>query len=102
VRPETQQLATDLEALSAFLRAHGESRWSNWTTRCRVAIQRGDLRGVDRLLTAYDGLGFGDLFLSPENGHRTPASEVPAANEQLSRLRARALELARTIRRPRP
>jgi hypothetical protein len=63
-------------------------------------IRKGDIHGIQHLLSAYGGMGsFDDLFLSPENGTQISASEVSDVDERLKRLSSEAFRLAREIER---
>ncbi|UFX46796.1 hypothetical protein HAP47_0009050 [Bradyrhizobium sp. 41S5] len=81
------ELITILGRLVVLLREdEWGSHWADWMEISRREIAGGDFHGIERLLSAYGGMGsFNDLVLS-------------SSNDELDRLRTRAGALAILIR----
>src|SRR5687767_13432424 len=73
-------------------------RGTGWASRLEMDltwIRDGDLHGVTHFLSAQGGPGsLTDLVLHPMNGHDLAIADVPAVNQALSALTARAWDLA--------
>ncbi|MGF6430319.1 MULTISPECIES: DUF6966 domain-containing protein [Bradyrhizobium] len=81
------ELILVLDRLAALLREdRWGSRWADWMEKSRREIVDGDFHGIERLLSAYGGMGsFNDLVSS-------------SSNDEIDRLRTQARELAISIR----
>lgn len=84
---QVESLLADLDEAIGVLAGVGEKFWQEWLRRGRVEIARGDAHGLDRLLSAFGGMGsFNDLVLSqPGSTHGRQA--LRHADERLQELR---------------
>lgn len=93
------RLETTLSELIEHLREHSEHHWADTLQLIARGIADESALSVDRLLTAFGGMGsLSDLVVSPANGHTVRESDVEAVNERLARLRAATWAEARAIR----
>ena len=96
----TDQLIGAATELAEFLRSFGEDGWADWVDRDVARIRAGDRYGIDHLLTAFGGMGsLSDLLIHPVNGYDVQMADVPSVNKQLTDLRARTADPARSIQR---
>ena len=96
------QLIEALDELIDLLASDGETHWKKWMSGAKNRIERRDAGGLDRILSAYGGMGsFNDLVL----GQSTVGGKFPLKpnanklNESLSRLSTRIYELTQELRR---
>jgi len=97
------KLICTLEELIKLLDSDGVSHWSAWMKSAKERISRDDSSGLQKLLSAYGGMGsFNDLIV----GQRTSAGKFewkPGAQElngRLEKLRNEAYDLAVELRAP--
>lgn len=68
--------------------------------RCSDGVGRGDIEGIEHLLSAFGGMGsINDLIIHPANGHALSLRDGEHANAALQDLLSRAYELASEISR---
>ncbi|WP_374955519.1 DUF6966 domain-containing protein [Vibrio chagasii] len=71
-----------------MLEEDDQENWSGWMSQARKWILESDHSGIEKVLGAYGGMGsFNDTYLS----------KVTRQNENFSKLRTRAWELATEI-----
>ena len=97
--PFEELLAVILE-LQRELHRVGERTWADWLQRAAAQVAGGDSNGVDRIVTAFGGMGsFNDLVIHPVNGHEVAESDVGEFNLRVARLREHLHGLARDLQR---
>ena len=100
--PKTSSLIAVLSELIELLERDSETHWSNWMRNAKSRIEASDYSGITHLLGAYGGMGsFNDLILgqSLQRGKIVWKDNQAELNEELSRLRSEAWELATYIKR---
>ena len=87
--PKTKELVEVLGRLVQMLEEDDQENWSGWMSQARKWILESDYSGIEKVLGAYGGMGsFNDAYLS----------KVTRQNENFSKLRTRAWELATEIK----
>ena len=100
--PNTSSLVVVLSELIELLERDNETHWSKWMRKAKSRIEASDYSGITHLLGAYGGMGsFNDLILgqSLQRGKIVWKDNQAELNEELSRLRSEAWELATYIKR---
>lgn len=83
--PKTLKLAKTLERLIFLLREDEQYEWAKWMTQAHNWINNSDFSGIEKVLSAYGGMGsFNDTYIR----HNL------RKNNEFDRLRSRAWELA--------
>ncbi|MBU6174021.1 MAG: hypothetical protein KGQ60_09465 [Planctomycetes bacterium] len=96
----TNALTDKLREACALLVATGEQHWATWMSQSLSEIENGNLAGVDKLLSAYGGMGsFNDLILTSFDGHLLDDAGYRRWNHQLDSLRSELYALATEIAR---
>lgn len=96
--PKTTELLLVLKEIIELLEFQQENYWLAWISKCRNEIENSDFHGIERLLSAYGGMGsFSDLMFQPTE--TTTSQEYGASNDQLHSLRSKAYNLADEIKR---
>jgi len=99
---KTKELVAVLQSLIDVLDRDNQTHWSKWMRVSKSRIEVSDFSGVTHLLGAYGGMGsFNDLMLgqSIQRGKIVWKENQAELNEELSRLRSEAWELATYIKR---
>jgi hypothetical protein len=99
---KTKELITVLQSLIDLLQRDNETHWSKWMRVSKSRIEASDFSGITHLLGAYGGMGsFNDLILGQnmQRGKIVWKDNQTELNEELSRLRNEAWELATYIKR---
>jgi hypothetical protein len=65
---ELQRLAAMLDRFAAFLRQHGETKWSDWVAGDADRARSGDYDGVEHFLAAFGGVGSINDLIFPVAG----------------------------------
>ena len=95
-----RELVEILDDLIALLYGVGEKHWSAWLRTDGDLIRNRKFRGVERLLSAYGGMGsLNDLIICPENGHKVDPVDVDATNRRFQALKGEAYRVARALQR---
>ena len=99
---KSKELIVVLEDLISLLESDDETHWSNWLSKSKSRIEGSDFLGIELLLSAYGGMGsFNDLVICQliNNGKVEFTKGYTEKNEELSKLRSKAWELAESIKR---
>ncbi|MPQ71049.1 MULTISPECIES: hypothetical protein [unclassified Pseudomonas] len=99
---ETEKLIGVMDRLALLLESDGEANWSVWMLEVRTRLLDTDESAIEHLRAAYGGMGsFNDLVLgqSRVNGVLCWKPGYVELNEKFSDLRAKAAQLADSIRR---
>ncbi|QBF82325.1 hypothetical protein EXU30_06165 [Shewanella maritima] len=86
---KTKELIEVLDRLVQMLDDDGQQHWCDWMSRARKRLIESDFNGVEKVLSAYGGMGsFNDICLS----------KITRKNDRFSELQTRAWELATAIK----
>ncbi|HET7472601.1 MAG TPA: hypothetical protein VFJ71_05720 [Candidatus Limnocylindrales bacterium] len=85
-------LADDMDALAAWLRAHGQASWADRVLGHSRRVRKRIPEGVIGFLA--DSGGLSDVYFSPVNGNAASESDGQRLNEELRRLTLRPFERA--------
>lgn len=100
--PKTIELIAILEELEDVLQAQEDVLWKGWVTNSRSRLMASDYSGIEKLLSAYGGMGsFNDLVVGyyQKDGITHQRKGYGEANQVLSKLRNKAWKLATEIKR---
>ena len=87
--PKTKQLIDVLDKLTLLLGQEDEKHWANWMSSVQNLIVAGYFRGIEKLLSAYGGMGsLNDVYLK----------NTSLANDDFSTFRETAWKLAVEIK----
>ncbi len=53
----TEELKIELEKLVEYLEAQDEAHWVKWMNEARREINNSDFHGIEKILSAYGGMG---------------------------------------------
>ncbi len=102
--PLTSDLLNVLDELVDVLEWDG-CHWAEWMRKSRSEIKASDFHGVERLLSAYGGMGsFNDLtigYRTNSDGILEQRSGYGTKNQLLECLRSRAYDIATELKRTR-
>jgi len=99
--PKTEELIIVLDQLVILLESDKQIRWHEWILRARTWISNSDYSGIESLLSAYGGMGsINDLVLGQSfvNDKFVWKTGYVKLNEDFSKLKSRAYELALDIK----
>ena len=65
--PKTQELISTLDSLIEMLIGQNEMHWAKWMDDARKEIKNSDLHGIERILSAYGGMGSINDISHPKN-----------------------------------
>ena len=83
-----------------LLEDHRETHWAAWLITSQNELSSHDAHGLDRLLSAFGGVGsFNDLLVLGMNGHRVEPAQEAAVNSRLYDLRGEIWVEATALRR---
>lgn len=98
---KTEELIDVLRRLIDLLSEQKEDLWVNWIAESKKRLLSSDYSGIEKLLDAYGSMGsFNDLVVGYylENGITQQHKSHEAVNQELSKLRTRAWQLAMEIK----
>ncbi len=64
--PKTEELLNVLESFIQILNNRGEEHWAEWMENSKREISNSDFHGIERLLSAYGGMGSINDISDPE------------------------------------
>jgi len=100
MEPEIRLLCDRMRQTIGLLDRVSEHHWAGWLREALSRIEQDDFYGIERVLSAYGGMGsFNDLLIHPLNGHSGTEVECAAVNERLDTLRTEVYDLAQAVRR---
>ena len=102
--PKTKELIEVLTSIIDLLKSDGETHWAAWMRKSKSRLESSDFSGITHLLGAYGGMGsFNDLIICQQmiGGKFSWKDGHIEKNDELSRLRSEAWELADAIKRSR-
>lgn len=89
-------LPSKLREVADLLKTHNERQWAFRLEGDLERLLEGDLSTLEHLLSAYGGMGsLSDLYLCPENGHKSSSTEQQQVNLKLQRLTIENWQLAK-------
>jgi hypothetical protein len=99
--PKTEELIIVLDQLVILLDSDKQIHWHEWVFRARTWIANSDYSGIEYLLSAYGGMGsINDIVIGRYliNNQFSYQADYVKLNEDFSRLKSRAYELALAIK----
>ncbi|WP_345872246.1 DUF6966 domain-containing protein [Shewanella algae] len=94
------ELLTVLSELIALYEKHGFDHWKSWIKAAKNEIEDNNFNGIERLLSAYGGMGsINDSYFAKKGWWSKRLIDEKQDNEKLSNLLSKAHKLATALKR---
>ncbi len=85
----SERLLVNVERARDLLAGVGVTRWADWMDAVLRELLAHDAHGLDRLLSAFGGMGsINDFVITTMNGHRVEGAKMAAVNQEFGALRS--------------